>query len=238
MINENSNLADTVYFTLKNRILRGELRPGTALREENLSDAFQVSRTPLRKALTHLMAEGYLVKGKDRTLRIPEISPDELRDTLSARKLLEIASIEEAALRVTKEDTERIEHFIWDEEEAMKMHDNLLVSSLDRMFHNYLAKISGNKIYEEFIGQLGYKISLYLALSNTLGEVITEALKEHMDILNALKLRMPDRAARAMKIHLDNVEQRMLESIVQEEKAAIRLSVFNSKTKKTKDYMR
>ncbi len=59
MTNKTSNLADTVYFTLKNRILRGELRPGTALREENLSEIFQVSRTPLRKALTQLMVEGY-----------------------------------------------------------------------------------------------------------------------------------------------------------------------------------
>ena len=144
MTNKTSNLADTVYFTLKNRILRGDLRPGTALREENLSEIFQVSRTPLRKALTQLMVEGYLTKGRDRTLRIPEISPDQLKDTLAARKLLEIASVEEAATKATKEDIGRLEHLIWDEEEAMRTQGNLLVASIDRMFHNYLAQTSGN----------------------------------------------------------------------------------------------
>ena len=231
MTNKTSNLADTVYFTLKNRILRGELRPGTALREENLSEIFQVSRTPLRKALTQLMVEGYLTKGRDRTLRIPEISPDQLKDTLAARKLLEIASVEEAATKATKEDIGRLEHFIWDEEEAMRTQDNLLVASIDRMFHNYLAQTSGNRIYEEFIGQLGYKVSLYLALSNTLGEVINEALKEHREILNSVKLKMPDRAAKAMKDHLDNVERRMLESIRHEEENS-KSPALSSKIKK------
>ncbi|MDD4160838.1 MAG: GntR family transcriptional regulator [Synergistaceae bacterium] len=234
MANKISNLADTVYFTLKNRILRGELRPGTALREENLSEIFKVSRTPLRKALTQLMVEGYLTKGKDRTLRIPEISPEQLKDTLTARKLLEIASIEKAAARATDEDILRLEHLIWDEEEAMRTQDSLLVASVDRMFHNYLAQVSGNRIYEEFIGQLGYKVSLYLALSNTLGEVINEALKEHQEILNFVKLRMPDRAVKAMREHLDNVERRMLESIQNEEETSKPLLILSKIDKKPK----
>ncbi|KEJ92376.1 GntR family transcriptional regulator [Synergistes jonesii] len=211
------SLADDIYYTLRNRILRGELPPGTALREEYLSEELRVSRTPLRKALTQLTAEGYLVKGRDRTLRIPQISESELIDTLEARKLVEIASVQKAALRAAPEDMERLEHFIWDEEEAMKMHDSVLVSSIDRMFHNYLGQMSGNGVFYDFIGQLGYKVSLFLALSDTLGDVISEALKEHRGILQAIKLKMPDSAAAAMKAHLDNVERRILESVKRRE---------------------
>lgn len=232
MAKRSANLADTVYFSLKNKILRGELHPGTALLEETLSETFKVSRTPLRKALTQLMVEGYLIKGKDRTMRIPRISEAELKDTLAARKLLEVASIEEAAIKADPEDIDRIEHFIWDEEEALKTHDSLLISSIDRMFHNYLAKTSGNKIYEEFIAQLGYKVSLYLALSNTLGDVISEALKEHREILNSIKLKMPDRAANAMRNHLDNVEKRVLESIKNDE--TVQKYPYAAKIKKSK----
>lgn len=213
MKNGQVNLSDNVYFNLKNQILRGELTSGTALREEYLAEVFQVSRTPLRKALTQLMAEGYLVKYKDRTLRIPKISLEELKDTLVARKLLETAAIKETVVKATEGDLERLEHFIWDEEEAMKMHDTLHISSVDKMFHNYLAQASGNKIYEEFIGQLGYKVSLYLALSNTLGDVISEALMEHREILDAVKSRDPERAATAMSAHIDNVEKRILTAI-------------------------
>lgn len=216
MAGTNTNLADSVYFSLRNQILRGEMRPGTALLEKTLSDTLQVSRTPLRKALTQLTSEGYLEKGKDRTLRIPKISPRELKETLFARKLLEVAAVEQTATFATKEDISRIEHFIWEEKEALKIRDSLMISSVDRMFHNYLAKTSNNKILEEFIGQLGYKVSLYLALSNTLGDIITEAIEEHSRILNGIKLKMPDRAAKAMKEHLDNVERRIFQSIAEE----------------------
>ncbi|MEG1799654.1 MAG: GntR family transcriptional regulator [Synergistaceae bacterium] len=208
-----TSLAESVYYSLKNKILRGEMRPGTALLEADLSDTLQVSRTPLRKALTQLTVEGYLEKGKDRTLRIPRISKEELKETLFTRKLLETASAEQAAINATESDISRIEHLVWEEDEALKTRDSLMISSVDRMFHNYIAKTSGNKILEEFVGQLGYKISLYLALSNTLGDIISEAIKEHALILNGIKLKMPDRAAKAMREHLDNVERRMFESI-------------------------
>ena len=217
MAGTNTNLADSVYFSLRNQILRGEMRPGTALLEKTLSDTLQVSRTPLRKALTQLTSEGYLEKGKDRTLRIPKISPRELKETLFTRKLLEVAAAEQSAMFATKEDISRIEHLIWEEKEALKIRDSLMISSVDRMFHNYLAKTSNNKVLEEFIGQLGYKVSLYLALSNTLGDIITEAIEEHSQILNGIKLKLPDRAAKAMKEHLDNVERRIFQSIADEE---------------------
>lgn len=219
---KNASLADNVYFMLKNRILRGELPPGSALREENLSEMFDVSRTPLRKALTQLMAEGYLVKGKDRTLRIPRLSQSELTDALTVRMLLETNAVASATERANKEDLERLEHFIWDEQEALRLHDNVLTASLDRMFHNLIAQLSGNKVYEKFIVQLNYKVSFYLALSDTLGEIdINEALKEHTDILQAMKLKMPDRAAKSMRHHLDMVENRMMEKVRQLDAAAV-----------------
>jgi DNA-binding GntR family transcriptional regulator len=211
MVGKNESLADNVYFSLKNRILRGDILPGTALREESLSETYAVSRTPLRRALTQLMTEGYLVKGRDRTLRIPHISADELNDTLTVRLLLETNAAAEAARRSDKESVDRLEHFIWDEQEALKLHDNVLVSSLDRMFHMFIAQMSGNKVFEKFIGQLNYRVSFYLAISKTLGEkFINEALKEHNDILQAIKLKMPERASKAMKKHLEQVEERML----------------------------
>lgn len=233
-----TSLAESVYYSLRNKILRGEMRPGAALLEEELSDTLQVSRTPLRKALTQLTSEGYLEKGKDRTLRIPEISKEALKDTLFTRKLLEVAASEQAALFASAEDISRIEHLVWEEEEALKIRDSLMISSVDRMFHNYIAKTSSNKVLEEFIGQIGYKISLYLALSNTLGDIIEEAIREHQKILNGIKLKMPDRAASAMQEHLNNVERRIFESIRAEERNAPIAKHVTEKKKRKKNITR
>lgn len=207
------NLADKVYFTLKNMIIRGEMKPGDALREEYLSQTFNVSRTPLRKALTQLLAEGYLARGGDRTLRIPRISEDEFADFMAARKLLEVTATYDAAANANDNNCMRLEHYIMDQEEALKTHDKPLAISIDRMFHNYLAQMSHNHVYADFITQIEYKVSLYLTLSNTLGDPMDEAVAEHREILRTVRLKMPERAGKAMETHLNSVIRRIRESL-------------------------
>jgi DNA-binding GntR family transcriptional regulator len=203
-------LSEKAYFILKNRILRGELRAGESLPEGLLSETLKVSRTPLRRALTRLMAEGYLVKGKDRTLRVPEISADEISETMEARRVLETAAVYRAAEHACKEEIDKIEHFIWNSKEALRTHDILMAGYFDRMFHKQISEASGNRVYAEVIPPLGCKTSLLLGLSETLGYAQKESIKEHTDILNYVKLKMPERASKAMAAHLDNVEKRIL----------------------------
>ena len=156
MKNKTVNLSDDVYHVLKNKILRGEYRPGTALKEEILSDTLQVSRTPLRKALTLLMSEGYLVKSKDRTMRIPTVSLEGMKNTMAARKLLEVAAVKEACARATAEDHIRLKSYIIEEKIAQKNRDTLLASSLFLALSETPAGIKGargehNVIYEAMV---------------------------------------------------------------------------------------
>lgn len=206
-------LSDEAYFSLKNKILRGELKSGTALKEEFLAEILKVSRTPLRMALQRLMREGYLVKCPDRTLRIPEISVDELRNICAARKLLEVSAVAEACINVNESNLGKLEYLIECEHDALDKRDTLLVSSLDRTFHEYIAELSGNMIYSDFIQQLNCKVSFFLALSDTLGDVVNHALHEHNEILSALKDKSPDLAMKMMEKHLNNVECRVIESL-------------------------
>src|SRR5690606_1919413 len=52
--------ADQVYEALRDRILEGELSPGEFIREQEVSEAMGVSRTPVREALGRLASEGFL----------------------------------------------------------------------------------------------------------------------------------------------------------------------------------
>lgn len=207
------SLSDKAYFSIKNKILRGELKPGCALKEEQLSQTFSISRTPLKKALTQLLAEGFLVKGTDRTLRVPFITISELTDTMKARRLLESAAAAEACAHRTDEDVTRLEHLIRDEREAWLIHDNFTILTMDNLFHNFIAQTSQNKIYAEFIRILGYKAVLYLALSDTLSSEINYALDEHRAVAEAIRRRRPEEAAEAMRLHIDNVEKRIFDII-------------------------
>ena len=50
--------ADDIALALEEAIVSGEIPPGSTLRQEHLSEQFQVSRTPVREALRRLAALG------------------------------------------------------------------------------------------------------------------------------------------------------------------------------------
>jgi DNA-binding GntR family transcriptional regulator len=208
------NLSENTYFELRNRILRGDYPPDSPLLEESLSAEFGVSRTPVRGALARLLSEGFLVQGEeDRTLRVPAISRKELQDTFEARRTLEAAVLELACRKATPEQIARLEHLVWDEREAFRIRERPLIAAVDRFFHNYLAEMADNGLYRNFVEHINFRVSLFLALSDTLGEVIGEALEEHERILEAVRSRSPERGREAMLNHLSRVEERILESL-------------------------
>ena len=73
----------------RTRSSRGRSRPGTVLRQEQLSERFAVSRTPVREALRRLAALGLVSFEPNRGVRVRSISPLELREAFLVRAQLE-----------------------------------------------------------------------------------------------------------------------------------------------------
>lgn len=202
-------LAENAYHILRNRIIQGLVTEGEALLEESLSDNLGMSRTPVRTALTRLKAEGLIVEGSDRTLRVPKLDAKSIEDTFRARITIESAVVELAAEKATDEQIQRLEHLLWDEEVAHNSFNELLTSMVDGMFHAYLAEIAGNAYFIEFSSRTNARSSLMLAQSGTLREAIIPALVEHRKILGAIRQHDPAAAKEAMEEHLVNVQARI-----------------------------
>ena len=81
--------ADEIALALEDAIISGELPPGAVLRQEQLSERFGVSRTPIREALRRLAATGLVSFTPNRGVRVRTISLDELRQAFLVRAELE-----------------------------------------------------------------------------------------------------------------------------------------------------
>ena len=71
--------ADDLALALEEAIVAGEIAPGTVLRQEQLSEQYKVSRTPVREALRRLAALGLVQFVPNRGVRVRTLSRDELR---------------------------------------------------------------------------------------------------------------------------------------------------------------
>ena len=81
---------DALADSLRERILAGELKPGTPLREEALSSEYDVARHSLRSALRTLQGEGIVQIEPNRGARVKSLSPEDVRGLSELRLALEV----------------------------------------------------------------------------------------------------------------------------------------------------
>jgi DNA-binding GntR family transcriptional regulator len=98
-----STKADDIALVIEEAIVSGELAPGTVLRQEQLSDQFNVSRTPIREALRRLAALGLVSFVPNRGVRVRTLSREELHEAFQIRAELEGLASEIAAAKITPE---------------------------------------------------------------------------------------------------------------------------------------
>jgi DNA-binding GntR family transcriptional regulator len=98
-----STKADDIAVVIEEAIVSGELTPGSILRQEQLSEQYGVSRTPVREALRKLAALGLVSFEPNRGVRVRTLSHEDLREAFLVRAELEALVTEIAARRMTPE---------------------------------------------------------------------------------------------------------------------------------------
>ena len=101
--------ADDIALALEEAIVSGEIPPGSTLRQEHLSEQFQVSRTPVREALRRLAALGLVSFEPNRGVRVRMLSLDEIREAFMVRAELESLATEIATPKMTDDDLAELE---------------------------------------------------------------------------------------------------------------------------------
>jgi DNA-binding GntR family transcriptional regulator len=101
--------ADEIALALEDEIISGALPPGTVLRQETISDRFQVSRTPVREAFGRLAGLGLVSFEANRGVRVRMIARDELRQAFLVRAELEALATALAVPRMTDADLYALE---------------------------------------------------------------------------------------------------------------------------------
>ena len=104
-----STKADDVAVLIEEAIVNGEFAPGTVLRQEQLSERFGVSRTPVREALRRIAALGLVQVVPNRGVRVRTLSREELREAFLVRAELESLVTEIAAQKMTRDDLHELE---------------------------------------------------------------------------------------------------------------------------------
>jgi DNA-binding GntR family transcriptional regulator len=103
-----STAGERAYEVIRAGILSGQFQPGRRLKEEELTELCDVSRTPVREALRRLAVEGLVSVTPNAGAQVNIITPAELEEIYILRAMLESHAAERAAQNLTPEAIARL----------------------------------------------------------------------------------------------------------------------------------
>jgi DNA-binding GntR family transcriptional regulator len=194
--------ADAVHGALVESIESGWLPPGSRLGEEYLASLFSVSRTPIREALMRLEAEHLAERDRYRGLVVARISVDQIIELYIVREALDGAAARLAASHAQPIDLQRLEQINRLMEQAASAGDYADMARLNIEFHDALARASRNDMLRRFVEQIHRWVRRFSTTTFVYPGRAEIAVKEHDQLLAALRNRSPDEAERAARDHM------------------------------------
>jgi DNA-binding GntR family transcriptional regulator len=212
-MNEYLPLRDVVFNTLRQAILKGELKPGERLMEIALAEKLGVSRTPIREAMRKLEQEGLVVMIPRRGAQVASITEKDLNDVLEVRIALENMAVEKACMRMTEESLGRLWLAAKAFERTTKDGDLVKLAEADEVFHDIIYQASDN--YRLIQTLNAFKEQLYRYRVEYLKEEETrnQLVREHEELYRAIKGRDIRLAQEISFRHIENQRQGIVRSL-------------------------
>lgn len=207
-------LMNTAYMKLRERIVGGELMPGTLLSENELAEELQMSRTPVRNAITHLESEGFVVALKNRGVLVKEISGKEMLDMYEAMMSLLVYAIDVKNERGNHIDMAKLKECLDQQFEAEHANDYYKYIQNTLLFNRVIVSSINNQAMIAIMDTYVDKIAMASYINFKLTPHIKHysANKLNKSIYDALLAGQDEEARQIAKDSFRKVRSRLFEN--------------------------
>lgn len=181
-------------------ILAGKYKPGDRLNESQIARELNISRIPVREALSQLQEQGLVQNRERRGMFVTNIGPEEVLQISSLRIVLETEALRLAKARMTPEIVQKLDALV----ARMDAWDGTLLeaAALDLEFHREIWKATGNPYLERALNALMVPLFAHKTLEHVTREIRRWRLSHHRIILDAVVGRSDDDPQEALLTHM------------------------------------
>lgn len=209
---QDHSLGSRVFQRIRDDILKGKYKEHDELRENTIGKELGVSRTPVREALRQLELEGLVSIIPNKGAYVTGISSKDVSDIYMIRSMLEGLCARWATENITDEQLDELDEIILLSEFHMKKEGGGSadqVAELDGKFHAILYEASNSKILSHVLTGFHKYVQLARRSSVVSEERARKSIREHKQILRAIRDKDADLAEQLANEHILHVIQNL-----------------------------
>ena len=185
--------ATAVYEQIKQDVIRLRFRRDEIINEKALAERYQVSKTPVREALSVLVQEGYLKKIPRVGYLLREVTEEDYRKLIYLRFTLEKGVVLRIIRSCTEEEILSLRDYC--KEERISYQD---FGGVNYDFHMAMARLTGNEYLAEEVRRI-FQRTIRAPSVNLYQEVREEPHRYHLQLIDAMRDRDVETALRLIE---------------------------------------
>lgn len=208
---DNSGLRNQIEDQVRNAIVDGFLKPGDHLIESAIAEQLQLSRAPVREALSALERDGIIVYYPRRGYFVVEFTPKDIEEIYNLRLVLETGALRHAIQHFSDDDARRMQEIVDTLGQIEERWEQSRIANLDLSFHEIICKAAGNaRLYSVWDRMRMQTYMLMGVTTRTHYDRPQNHRQFHQSILDAILDKDLARAEVLLSDHIVDAQQRAL----------------------------
>jgi DNA-binding GntR family transcriptional regulator len=206
-------IRERAFDEIRDAIISGRIAPGARLIERELCDALKISRSSVREVLRRLEAERLISVEPRRGPTVMVLSLDEAAEIYEIRAMLESLVIRRFAELASRDEVATLEAIFAKVRLAATEKAVELIVTLMRDFNAHAIAVARHSVAGDLLLQLDARISWLRIKAMAMPGRLESSLEEMTIVLDHVRNRNPDLAAKAIHVSVMNAREAALRQL-------------------------
>jgi DNA-binding GntR family transcriptional regulator len=218
------SLAERAYARLRHEILTCDLAPGRVVSERELARSYDMSKTPIREALSQVCHDGLMHRLPGRGYMVAPITVKDIQDIFDLRLILELVSAKRAAENPSPKQIAALKELAGVRYSLDDRESHIAFLHTNRTFHLTLAEAAGNQRLVDRLEELLIEMDRIFHLGLRVRDSSDEMVREHQEVVTALENGDVEGVRDAITRQIIASRDRVMEAILQGELQPVQVS--------------
>ncbi len=202
------SLPQDLFEQLRDDILKGNIKHGQKLTEQNICAEYKVSRTPVREAFQKLELDGLIEIIPNRGAFVIGLTQQDIEDMYTLRQAYEAIAVRWAIERMSDVQLAQLQEIYEFMEFYTMKQDPEKMLMMNTNFHKLIYDMTGNRMLKHILASYQVYTKNTKLSSEYIREYLDQVLSEHSAIYEAFMARDIEAATKAAIAHMQNSKKR------------------------------